>query len=104
MHISQFNIYFIWKKQVIWKVLTLLRKAYRPKSNTTWTRQNGVKTIKLLQIPPVLTASILYLYIQIINIHGAPADAGQQGRLDLGAGAGHCRRGGLAHMGLLARP
>ena len=39
------------KKQVIWKVLTLLRKAYRPKSNTTWTRQNGVKTIKLLLIP-----------------------------------------------------
>jgi len=40
----------------------------------------------------------------MMNIHGAPADAGQQGRLDLGAGAGHCRRGGLAHMGLLARP
>jgi len=36
---------------VIWKVLTLLRKAYRPKSNTTWTGQNGVKTIKLLLIP-----------------------------------------------------
>jgi len=28
----------------------------------------------------------------MMNIHGAPADAGQQGRLDLGAGAGHCRR------------